>query len=197
MPFTCVAWPVAPTQKRRFSFVYGMESPDRAWCTRITQRSGDPMPEDERYTEILPERRSRPGKRVIVFIDENPHTCDRVACRLEADGYHVLTVVNLFQGLELVKARTPDAVVWTDGVGGDLRWTVCHFVRSQLPPQTRAILRCGGPTADRGSEANAGYLGVAPVHESSDPDQLATALNELFGGRPTARRCPRAQSKQT
>ena len=154
------------------------------------------MPKNERYTEILPERRSRPGKPVIVFIDENPHTCDRVACRLEADGYRVLTVVNLFQGLELVKVLTPDAVVWSDGVRGGHRWTVCQFVRSQLPPQTRAILRCGGPTTDCDSEGNAGYPGVAPVHESSAPDQLATVINELFGG-PTARRYPRAQSKQT
>ena len=150
------------------------------------------MPKDERDKEMMPERRSRPRKRIVVFIDEDSHTCDRVACRLEADGYHVLTAENLLQGLELVKVRTPDAVVWSDGVTGDHRWTVCHFGRSQLPPQTRAMLRCAGPTADRGSEANAGYLSVALVHESSDPDQLATVLDELFEG-PSARRCPRAR----
>lgn len=146
--------------------------------------------------EISPERRSRPRKRIVVFVNEDSQTCDRVACRLETGGYHVLTAVNLLQGLKLVNIRTPDAVVWSDGVTEDQRWTVCYFVRSQVPPQTRAILRCGSPTADRDSEAHAGYLGVALVHRSSDPGQLATVLDELFEGL-AVRRCPRGQSKQT
>lgn len=108
---------------------------------------------------------------MVVFIDENSQTCDRVACRLEGDGYHVLTAVTLLQGLELAEMRAPDALVWSDGVDGDHHWTVCHFLRSQLPRQTRA---------DPDSQANAGHVLV--VHESSDPDQLATVLDELFEG---------------
>ena len=38
-----------------------------------------------------------------MLIDKDSHTCDRVAFRLEADGYRVLTAVNLLQSLELVK----------------------------------------------------------------------------------------------
>lgn len=30
-------------------------------------------------------------KGIVVFIDKDSHTCDRVAFRLEADGYHVRT----------------------------------------------------------------------------------------------------------
>jgi DNA-binding response OmpR family regulator len=115
-----------------------------------------------------------------VFIDEDSRTCDRVACRLEADGYHVLTAADLLQGLELVKVRTPDAVVWSHGVTEDNRCALCDFVRSQLPPQTRPILRCGGSSHGRDRRAKAGYLGVALVHTSSDPGQLATVLDELF-----------------
>jgi hypothetical protein len=146
--------------------------------------------------EIMADRRSRPRKRIVVFINEDSHTCDRVACRLETDGYHVLTAVNLLEGLKLIDVRTPDAVVWSDLVTGDHRWTVCYFVRPQRPPQARAVLRCGGATADRDGDTNVGYLGVALVHESSDPGQLVTVLDELFDGL-AARRCPRAQSKQT
>ena len=69
------------------------------------------MPRDERCTQIVAERRSWPKRGIVVFIDEDSHTCDRVACRLEADAYHVLTAENFLQGLELVKVPTPDAVV--------------------------------------------------------------------------------------
>ena len=95
----------------------------------------------------------------------------------------MLTTADLLQGLELVKVLTPEAVVWRDGVTGDHRWTVCHFVKSQLPSLTRPLLRYGGPIADRDSEANVGYLGGALEHESSDPDPLATVLDELLKDR--------------
>jgi len=140
------------------------------------------MSKDNRSMAVVPERRSRPRKRIVLLIDEDSQSCDRVACRLEVEGYHVLTAVNLRLGLELVKVRTPDAVVWRHGVTEDGRWTVCQFVGSQLPPRARAVRRGVGPTADRGSGANTGYLRVALVHEPSDPDQLATVLAELLKG---------------
>ena len=98
----------------------------------------------------------------------------------KADGFHVLTAVNLLQGLELAEMRTPDAIVWSDGADGDRHWTVCHFLRSQLAPRTRAILRGRDQTADRDNEANAGYVLVALGHESSAPNQLALVLDDLI-----------------
>ena len=88
--------------------------------------------------EVMPERRSRPKKGIVVFIDGDSQSCDRIARRLEAGGYHVLTAGNLRHGFELVRVRRPDVVVWRS-------WRVCHFVRSQSPRARRAMLRCGGP----------------------------------------------------
>ena len=51
-----------------------------------------------------------------MFIHHDSHICDRLACRLEADGFHVLTTVNHLQGLELVKVLRPDAVLWSESV---------------------------------------------------------------------------------
>jgi hypothetical protein len=143
--------------------------------------------------EVMQERRSRPKKGIVVFIDEDSHICDRVACRLEADGYHVLTALDIAQGLALVEGRKPDAVVWSDGGTGDHRWSVCHFVRSP-PPRRRAVFHWGGPSVVRKSQQNAGYLGVQLVRQSSNPEQLAAVLNELIEG-PTVCRLPRAKRR--
>lgn len=153
------------------------------------------MPKDQRHRTKSPERRSRQRKRIVVFIDDDSHTCDRVACQLEAGGYHVLTAVNLSQGLELVRVRTPDAVVWSDAIARRHHWTLCCYVRAQLPPQTRAVLLSGGSNADRDFEAYAGHLGVALVDESSDSDQLATVLDDLIEG-VSDRHCAGAHGNQ-
>jgi response regulator RpfG family c-di-GMP phosphodiesterase len=140
------------------------------------------------------DRRSRRRKRIVVFGDGHSHTCDRIARELEAHDYHVLTAESPVEGMQLIRVRRPDAVVWSDGGTEDHGWAVCQFVRSHLPAQTPVVLRCSAPSPDGDSKAKAANLRVAIVHHSSDAVQLRTVLDELFQALPAARRL-RLQSK--
>jgi DNA-binding response OmpR family regulator len=138
------------------------------------------MSTHEGFVEVRSDRRSRPKKGLVVFIDEDSRTCDHVAFQLERDGYHVLTAEGLLDGLILVSVRPPDAVVWSDGAPDDDPWDLWNLFRSQLPTQTRAIIRCDDSSTGWNSEARARTLGVTLIHRSTDPGQLAAALHKLL-----------------
>jgi len=86
------------------------------------------------------ERRSRTTKGIVVCIDGDSQSCERIAEALEVHGYHVLAIENPWEGAKLVRIRRPDAVVigsdTVDNVSG-LRRTVTRH----LPAHAALILR--------------------------------------------------------
>jgi DNA-binding response OmpR family regulator len=82
-----------------------------------------------------------------VFIDGDSHSRECGARALEAHGYHVLTAQNPSEGVALVRARRPDAIVAPDETPNDNRG-LRDIVSSHLPTHAQLILRCGESSPD-------------------------------------------------
>jgi DNA-binding NtrC family response regulator len=130
--------------------------------------------------ERMTERRSRKTKGIVVFIDGDSRSCDRVARALEVQGYHVLTAENPSEGAELVRTRRPDAVVASDGPTEDNDKALRDIVTSHLPAHVPLILRCSESNPDRYKDVDAaGHSRVVRVHRSLDAHQLGWLLDRM------------------
>jgi DNA-binding NtrC family response regulator len=137
----------------------------------------------------MTERRSRKTKGIVVFIDGDSRSCDRVARALEVHGYHVLTAENLSDGAELVRVRRPDAVVASDGPMEDNDRALRDIVTSHLPAHVPLILRCSESIPDRCTDVDAaGHSRVVRVHRSLGANQLGWLLDRVV--RRTSRLIP-------
>jgi response regulator RpfG family c-di-GMP phosphodiesterase len=130
--------------------------------------------------ERMTERRSRKTKGIVVLIDGDSRSCDRVARGLEVHGYHVLTAENPSEGAELVRTRRPDAVVASDGPAEDNDRAVRDTITSHLPAHVPLILRCSESIPDRYTDVNvAGHSRVVRVHRSLAASQLGWLLDRV------------------
>lgn len=130
--------------------------------------------------ERMTERRSRKTKGIVVVIDGDTRSCDRVARALEVHGYHVLTAENPSEGAALVRARRADAVVASDGPTEDNDRALRDTVTSHLPTHVPVILRCNESTPERYTDVDAvGHSRVVRVHRSLGADQLGWLLDRV------------------
>jgi hypothetical protein len=128
----------------------------------------------------MTDRRSRKTKGIVVLIDGDSRSCDRVARALEVHGYHVLTAENPSEGAELVQVRRPDAVVASDGPTEDYDRALRDTVTSHLPAHVPLILRCSEFIPDRYTDVNvAGHSRVVHVHRSLGANQLGWLLDRV------------------
>jgi CheY-like chemotaxis protein len=130
--------------------------------------------------ERTTERRSRKTKGIVMFIDGDSPSCDRVAQALEAHGYHVLTAENPSEGAELVQVRGPDTVVASHGPMEDDDRTLRDIVTSQLPGHVPLILRCSESFPDQYTDVDpAGQSRVVRVHRSLGANELGWLLDRM------------------
>ena len=130
--------------------------------------------------ERMTDRRARKIKGIVVLIDGDSRSCDRVARALEVHGYHVLTAENPSEGAKLVRVRRPDAVVASDGPTEDNGNTLRDTVTSHLPAHVPLILRCSESLPDRYTDVNvAGRSRVVRVHRSLGANQLGWLLDRM------------------
>jgi DNA-binding NtrC family response regulator len=124
--------------------------------------------------------RRRNHRPIVVIIHHDPATSERVALKLEREGYHVLTAEDSRRGIELVGIRRPAAVVSTLHLQDGNAWALCLFARAQLSDQAPVILLNHAVRADRGSESKARILGVSIVNAPADVDDSQETFDRLL-----------------
>jgi DNA-binding response OmpR family regulator len=123
----------------------------------------------------------RTRKQIVIFIDDHVDTCECFALALEHEGFHVLTAYDGEEGIALVNARRPDAVVTNLCMPRVDGWRVCQFVKSYAPTQTTAVvLLTGAVRADGGNRALAEDIGVRFIAKPCDPQELVGVLREML-----------------
>jgi hypothetical protein len=124
------------------------------------------------------ERRSRTTKGIVVCIDGDSQSCERIAEALEIHGYHVLAIENPWEGVELVRIRRPDAVVVASDPEDDasgLRGTVTRH----LLAHAALILRYRESVPDGHTDgAEDDDSRVLRVHSSLGADGLRWLLDQ-------------------
>ena len=123
----------------------------------------------------------RTSKQVVIFIDDHVDTCECFALALEQEGFHVLTAHDGEEGIALVNARRPHAVVTNLCMPRVDGWSVCQFVKSCAPAQNIAlVLLTGAVRADGSNRALAENIGVRFITKPCDPKELANVLHEML-----------------
>jgi DNA-binding response OmpR family regulator len=127
-------------------------------------------------------------KAIVVFVDDHVDTCECFALALEHQGFHVLTAHDAEEGIALVKARRPRAVVANLGMHRGGGWRVCDFVRSYGAANRSAlVLLTGGDGADGGGRVLAESPDVRLLTTPCGPAELAGALRDMLVPSPPRR----------
>jgi CheY-like chemotaxis protein len=141
------------------------------------QQADDKAEQEHRVID----RRSQLRKPVIVLIHEDPDTGEWFAVALEKRGFHVLTVLDRAEGMALVEARQPDAVVSNlalPQIGG---WDLREPARSRSSGKRRRLVLFEEPARiDEATPPHAAAHGVRLVPKRCDPSTLADVLDELL-----------------
>jgi CheY-like chemotaxis protein len=120
-------------------------------------------------------------REIVVFVDDHVDTCECFALALEHEGFHVLTAHDAEEGIALVKARRPRAVVANLGMHQGGGWRVCEFVRSYGAANRSAlVLLTGSARADGGGRVLAKSTDVRLLTTPCGPTELASALREML-----------------
>jgi DNA-binding NtrC family response regulator len=124
--------------------------------------------------------RRRNHRPIVVIIHHDAKTSERVALKLEREGYHVLTAEDSRGGIELVAVRQPAAVVSTLDLQDGNAWALCVFARAHLSDQAPVILLNHAGRADRASESTARLLGVSILNAPADVDDSQETFDRLL-----------------
>jgi ActR/RegA family two-component response regulator len=124
--------------------------------------------------------RRRNHRSIVVIIHHHPETLERIAVKLEREGYHVLTAEDSKRGIDLVGLRQPAAVVSTLHLQDGNAWAVCVFARAQLSDQAPVILLNHAGLADRASESTARLLGVSILNAPAEVDDSQETFDRLL-----------------
>jgi DNA-binding response OmpR family regulator len=120
-------------------------------------------------------------KQVLVFIDDHTDTCDCFAFALEEAGFHVLTANDGAEGIALVQARQPRAIVTNLCMPRVDGFEVCRFVKSHASMRSAAVvLLTGAIRMDGGHRALARHLGVQFMLKPCEPRELVRVLRAMI-----------------
>jgi CheY-like chemotaxis protein len=123
--------------------------------------------------------RRRNHRPIVVIIHHDSATLERIALKLEAEGYHVLTADDSQRGIDLVGLRQPAAVVSTLHLQDGHAWALCLFARAQLSHRAPVIL-LNHAAADRACESTARLLGVSILNASADVNDSQETFDRLL-----------------
>ncbi|HLP08810.1 MAG TPA: response regulator [Opitutaceae bacterium] len=117
--------------------------------------------------------------KTLVVIDDEPVIREMLVRRLEGQGWHVLQADNGTEGLALVAAHRPAAVLCDLLMPGTTGFNVCRAIRArrdELGDVTIIVTTGSSFPADRQSalEAGANYFLVKPVSPAQVAEILAT-----------------------
>lgn len=78
--------------------------------------------EDAQHTQVDP-------KKTILVVEDDLDTADSLKVKLEAQGYHVLTVYDGLQALDMARKVTPGLVILDVMVPGLMGYHVCRLLK--------------------------------------------------------------------
>jgi DNA-binding response OmpR family regulator len=117
---------------------------------------------------------------IVVMVDRNPETLDRVAVKLEREGFHVLTAVDATRGIDLVVVRRPSALLCSLNLCDGAAWAICAAARTQLSKQAPVIVITGETGLATDDEMRARALGVSILSAPSGVDDSGDTFERLL-----------------